>query len=361
MKIRSDRSTTARLFARGLLLLAAVCVSMTATSAAWAQRQDRGVLRRGSPRVLSAFRDAVSRPGRSTVRVLCDGKDSVLGTVVGADGWILTKASELKGDVACKLADGRELDAKVIGVHEDFDLAMLKIDARGLKVVDWADSSVAPVGNWVASVGTGEEPVAVGVVSVAARKVSGRALAMAKDSGGYLGIGLDPGAKINEVIPGSGADKAGLKAQDTIVAVAGKTIEDSEALLNVLHKYKPGDEVNFRVQRGDKELDIKATLGKRPASMNRGESQNLMGSDLSDRRTGFPMILQHDSVLKPRDCGGPLVDLDGKVVGINIARAGRTESYAVPSEAIRPLLKDLESGKLAPKTDTADKDTAKVK
>ena len=59
--------------------------------------------------------------------------------------------------------------------------------------------------------------------------------------------------------------------------------------------------------------------------------------------------MQHDSVLRPRDCGGPIVDLDGKALGINVARAGRTESYAVPSEAILPLLADLRSGKLAPK------------
>src|SRR5262249_9509487 len=33
---------------------------------------------------------------------------------------------------------------------------------------------------------------------------------------------------------------------------------------------------------------------------------------------------------------------------INVARAGRTESYAIPSEVVRPLLPDLMSGKLAP-------------
>lgn len=44
-----------------------------------------------------------------------------------------------------------------------------------------------------------------------------------------------------------------------------------------------------------------------------------------------------------------MVDLDGKVIGINIARAGRTESYAAPTQAVLPLLYDLMSGKLAPK------------
>jgi serine protease Do len=74
-----------------------------------------------------------------------------------------------------------------------------------------------------------------------------------------------------------------------------------------------------------------------------------MGSVLSNRTNGFPVVLQHDSVVLPTDCGGPLVDLQGRVIGINIARAGRVESDAVPSETIRPLLADLMSGKLAPK------------
>jgi len=41
------------------------------------------------------------------------------------------------------------------------------------------------------------------------------------------------------------------------------------------------------------------------------------------------------------------------VIGINIARAGRTESYAIPADAAQSLLLDLMSGKLAPKETTA--------
>lgn len=59
-------------------------------------------------------------------------------------------------------------------------------------------------------------------------------------------------------------------------------------------------------------------------------------------------ILRTDCALVGGDSGGPLVDLDGKVIGINIARAGRTETLAIPAEAVKPLLDDLKSGKLAP-------------
>jgi serine protease Do len=308
-----------------------------------------------SPRVLSAFRTVVAGPSQSTVRVKCDGKDATLATVVSADGWLLTKASELKkgAKLVCRLRDGRELEARRADSNERYDLALLKIEVQGLTPVKWKDSKVAPVGNWVAVPGTGEEPVAIGVVSVAARKIKadGPLWVIDPSAIGYLGIILsdapDTGVKIGRVMPGTGADKAGLKANDTILMIAGKAIKDGDALFAALGRFKPGDVVNVRVKRGDQEVEVKATLGKRPV-MTRGDFQNRMGSELSTRRQGFPAFLQHDTVLKPSDCGGPLVDLDGNAIGINIARAGRTESYAIPAEAVLPLLRELSNGKLTP-------------
>jgi serine protease Do len=317
-----------------------------------AQAQKDKAISKGSPKVLAAFHDVVAKPSESTVRIRCDGKDVALGTIISADGWILTKASELKDNLVCKLKDGREFEARVVGVQDKFDLAMLKIEVSDLKPVEWAASKVAPVGNWVASPGLGETPVAIGVVSVGTRDVTGKGAAPAPSpTSGYLGVALDleaAGVKISQILPGTGADKAGLKANDHVLSVNGEAVDSADAFMTLLQRHKPGDVVTLKVMRGDKESEFKATLGKRPSNT-RGDFQNSLGSELSARRTGFPTILQHDSVIKPADCGGPLVDLDGHVIGINIARAGRTESYAVPTEAIQPLLGDLKSGKLAPK------------
>ena len=53
-------------------------------------------------------------------------------------------------------------------------------------------------------------------------------------------------------------------------------------------------------------------------------------------------------ILDPKNIGGPVVDLDGKVLGISIARAGRVETWILPSETIRPLLADMRAGKFPP-------------
>jgi serine protease Do len=295
----------------------------------------------------------VAEAARSTVRVLCDEKDAALGAVVGADGWVLTKASQLRGRIVCHLSDGREFPARMVGRKDDYDLAMLKIEAKGLTPVHWRESKADPVGNWVATPGMDDVPVAVGVMSVAARKITGLELARRSSSGGYLGImianaknGVD-GVKVAGVEEKSAAEKAGFEVDDLILKIAGEPIANQEALFKALQRTRPDEAVVIRVLRDGKELELKPTLGKRP--IGREDRMNELGSELSNRRTGFPVIFQHDTVLVPTDCGGPIVDLDGKVIGINIARAGRTETYAIPSEAVQPLLDDLKSGKPAPK------------
>ena len=95
-----------------------------------------------------------------------------LGTVVGAEGWVITKASELPGQPSCRLPNGKVLSARVAGVDPAFDLALLLVPATDLKPVRWADDFKPPVGSLLAAVGT-EQPLAVGVVSVPCRDLGG--------------------------------------------------------------------------------------------------------------------------------------------------------------------------------------------
>jgi serine protease Do len=323
--------------------------------------QGGGIAFKNDPKFLAAFQAAVAAAAKSTFRVQCDGKDAAFGVAVSTDGYILTKASDLTGKITVKTRDGIVLTATLTGVHEAHDLAMLKVDASGFTPVTWTPSSVATVGRFVASCGQDNIPVAIGVVSVASRDIP-PPKAGGKDQKGqkgqaapsaYLGVGLDDGPKgplVTEVYPDLPAAKAEVKPGDVILKVLDSQVKDYDELLKVLAKLKPGEAVVLRILRGTEEMELKAVLGSRPgANPNKADAQNNMGSRLSNRRTGFPTILQHDSVVLPEDCGSPLVDVEGHVVGLNIARAGRVESYAIPTEVIEPLLPDLMSGKLAPK------------
>src|SRR4051812_20860565 len=137
---------------------------------------------RSNPKFLAAFKSVTARPSISTVRVLASGKEAALGVVVGPDGWILTKLDDLKDSlksITVRFREGKVYDAEVVGLHTPNDLALLKIDARGLLPIEFKDSKTAEVGSWIACVGLTDEPVAVGVISVATRD-------MPKQPGSYI-------------------------------------------------------------------------------------------------------------------------------------------------------------------------------
>src|SRR5260370_11282631 len=118
---------------RGLLVVAVTALLLHAAPARAdeAPAESRDNFLKTNKKFLEAFRQPVAKPAQATVRVLTDGKDAALGTVIGPDGWVLTKASEISSRPVIKFKDGKELMATVIGVEPRFDLAMLKVDAKG--------------------------------------------------------------------------------------------------------------------------------------------------------------------------------------------------------------------------------------
>ena len=314
------------------------------------------------------FAGLVTRGNQSTVVLRArqaegSGREQVaFGTVVGTegkDGYVLTKASEVVGRKELKVAVGdEELAVRIVGVSEPLDLAMLRVTGakEGMwKPVEWGELKKPEVGKWVATCGPTammkEEPVAVGVVSVGRRRIPGRS--------GFLGVGWDDrasedGAVIQQVIAGSAAEQAGLKVGDAIVGVEGKPVHNGVEMRERVSVFRPGDVVVLSVKRGRSgvEEEVQVTLGMGRQEQEEGPSpmslEALLGGNVSKRSSDFASVFQHDTVIRPVDCGGPIVDLSGKVIGINIARAGRTETYALPADLVEPMLEPLESGKLAP-------------
>jgi len=96
------------------------------------------------------------------------------GVIVSPEGYILTNNHVIAGadEIAVALAGGREARARVVGADPDTDLAVLKIDARGLSAITFADSAQLQVGDFVLAIGNPfgvGETVTVGIVSANGR------------------------------------------------------------------------------------------------------------------------------------------------------------------------------------------------
>ena len=98
------------------------------------------------------------------------------GFIVSPDGIILTNAHVVKGakEVTVKLTDRREFRAKVLGADPKTDVAVLRIDAKNLPVVQLGKVADLRVGEWVLAIGSPfgfENTVTAGVVSAKGRSL----------------------------------------------------------------------------------------------------------------------------------------------------------------------------------------------
>lgn len=98
------------------------------------------------------------------------------GFIISADGQILTNAHVVDGadQIVVKLADNSEKTATVIGLDKASDVAVLKIEAEGLPVVQMGDSSLLEVGDWVLAIGSPfglEHTATQGIVSAVGRSL----------------------------------------------------------------------------------------------------------------------------------------------------------------------------------------------
>ncbi|MEH6570779.1 MAG: DegQ family serine endoprotease [Halioglobus sp.] len=98
------------------------------------------------------------------------------GFVISSDGYIVTNNHVVEGadKVVVRFSDRREFDAEVIGTDPRSDLALLKVDARGLPVLKLGKAGELDVGEWVLAIGSPfglDYSVTAGIVSAKGRSL----------------------------------------------------------------------------------------------------------------------------------------------------------------------------------------------
>ena len=294
---------------------------------------------RNAPQVLSAFDPLVQAASQATVRIYVDGKPKILGTVIDRKGHVITKASEVEGAGKLELSRGSpaRIPARLLRSDPRHDLALLQAEGEDWVPIAWSRMDEPSVGSWLAAPSPQGTTLGIGIVGHAARWIRG----------GVLGIMMrqtEKGARIEGVHPKGGAAAAGLKRGDLLIAVEGKNVRTVEEAVQAVGSRLPGDTIRVKVKRGEEVIEVEARLGDVYESFGnkRAMFQNQLGSALSKRRAGFPEALTHDLALAPSECGGPLVDSQGRFVGINIARSGRVTTLAIPARALRPIIAALQ-------------------
>jgi len=99
------------------------------------------------------------------------------GVIYSSDGYIVTNNHVVEGaeNIEVTLTDNRTFSAQVIGTDTQTDLAVLKIEAKRLPVLEKADSDRAKIGEWVLAVGNPfdlNSTVTAGIISAKGRDIN---------------------------------------------------------------------------------------------------------------------------------------------------------------------------------------------
>ena len=264
------------------------------------------------------------------------------GVIVAAQGFILTNNHVVEGadEIAVMLPGGKVAEARVVGTDPETDLAVLRIEAKGLQPITFADPASVQIGDIVLAVGDPfgvGQTVTQGIVSATgrnrlgintfenfiqtdaainpgnsggalvdasghlvgintaiysrsggsqgigfaipvslARQVMEQIITTGRVSRGWLGVsardvihettGAAAGAALVAVQRGGPADRAGLRAGDTVVSINGKEISDTVALINETAALSPGTQAQFKILRGREAVSVAVELGRRPVT-----------------------------------------------------------------------------------------------
>lgn len=306
--------------------------------------RDREILTKQVTGIYGALREPVAKVVQGTVEVRVWKKRVGYGTVVAKER-VLVKWSEVKRDIrslSCRTSRGEWLPATLVGIYREPDLALLQVKGLKARPVELKHNAEnLRLGTFLALARPDGEAQAMGVVSVAPRSLR-------EADRAFLGIEMDlshtgDGVRVRGVSEGTAADRAKLKSGDVITKVVGKKVNGTWELSTLLQRLKPGDIIEVSFRRDDEEKEVKVELGERSvrriSSLRMERMNNLGGHRYSDVRDGFRDVIQSDMQLDPEDCGAPVINLDGKVVGIAVARAGRIKTFIMPAAAIQEILK----------------------
>ena len=315
--------------------------------------------------------EIVSEARQATVAIEVDGVRRALGIVVRDDGSVVTKASQVAGAAAPASGDERarveaiDVDGtrwRLREVRRDADADLVLLQPAGTlpsptvgsrAVIAWPDE-LAPLvpGRVLLTPHWGDRAPSIGFAAIEMRESE-----LDGNEGPYLGVqtrtsnarelrraAADRAVTIVRVVDGTAASRAGLRPGQMILRVDDEEIGSPQELRAALRSRSVGASIRLTRVIGDAADELSVELGSRADGQERGPRRGNTATPISRRSTGFGELFAHDAVTEPDEMGGPIVDLDGRVVGVNIARFDRTATHALPVGRVREVVDRLLDG-----------------
>ncbi len=316
------------------------------------------------------LKSVVSGAEAAMVRVYSGRVPVAFGVVIDGRGLAVTKASQLKPDAQFTVETSTHMfyAAREVARDETTDVALLRFDfgfgrqraasLERLKTIQWdAEAPILPGAVLLTPRGFDVGP-ALGFAAIERRESEPDAM-----DGPFLGVQtrratraeceraeVDRAVTVVRVVPGAAAEGAGLTPGDIVTSFNGTELDSPDQLRRLIRGLHVGDQIRLETIGTNGAAAREITLGRRGDA--RDTRRGNTATPISQRSSGFGSLLAHDTVTEPEEMGSPVVDLDGRVVGMNIARFDRTATHAIGAdrmiETCRGLLEKYQQSVASP-------------
>jgi len=268
---------------------------------------------------------------------LADSNDLKQGQVVFAFGSPLGLENSVSMGVVS--ATARQIDTDKPDVYIQTD-APINPGNSGGPLVD-VDGRVVGINTFILSESGGNEGLGFAIPSDVVRNVYEQIRTEGHVHRGQIGVYLrtitpelaeglhlpaNQGVLLEDVVPGSSADKAGLKVNDVVVSVGGKPVSDVRHFALDLYGYKIGKSADIGVLRGGQVLTVPVKVMERPDDPERFADM-VTGPNNLVNRLGIVAVTVNDEL---REALGGLRIANGVLV------AARTPSSTLLGEGPQP-------------------------
>ena len=251
-------------------------------------------------------------------------------------GNLVSKSSRVGANPRIELSNGSRVSAKIIARDNANDLVLLSAvlpGDGGLDLSQVLEDLEELRGKLLLTPNPESDSKGRGAISIWGSKYF--SVRRTQMSGGYLGVQVaddSDGVVFRRVLSGA-ARKAGIKSGDELIRLDETNINRANDVFTFLRSKDPNSRVSAVIKRADQEMTKEILLGNRPETTGHVADNLIEGKSL--RRDGFSLAISHDGNLAPEDCGGPVFDLDGNFLGVNIARSSRVRCYVVPKTIVK--------------------------
>jgi serine protease Do len=285
---------------------------------------------------------------RATVEVLVDGQTAILGTIIDTRGHVLTKRSEIMthrgilfGKLTCRLSDSDQVAARAIGDSREDDVALLQLFKRGLTSAPFSRQAEPRRGMIVMVPIPGKDVSETGVISLDGtfKIESQKGRLTVPVDGRKGGVTITSAIRRRDITDLLKSMRGSIREGDVITHVEGEATPEPAANDRRSNddSFIAGDFVQLSIHRNRASSQVIFPI----ESENPGSHITEPYVDVSMRLTGLPAVIIHDAIVGRRQCGGPIVDLQGNVIGVNIARFHRCSTFAIPEQRIGQLVQKL--------------------